>query len=92
MLVIKQNVQTWYIKEIHDTLFILGLPTPQWWQHPQWSQVNSGCFTISLNTVACWDLDMINLLFPFIRFYFTSSTTHLQKLLISVASANHNYI
>jgi hypothetical protein len=29
MQIIKQNIQTWYIKETRDTLFILGLPTPQ---------------------------------------------------------------
>jgi hypothetical protein len=29
MQIIKQNFQTWYIKETHDTLFILGLPTTQ---------------------------------------------------------------
>jgi len=56
--IIKQTIQTWYIRETHDTLFILGLPTPQWWKHPQWSQVSSGYFTIFHDTVVCWDLDI----------------------------------
>jgi hypothetical protein len=29
MQIIKQNFQTWFIKETHNTLFILGPPTPQ---------------------------------------------------------------